>query len=180
MSRVAHFKASRRARIPSLSRRVFGLGFVTQPRNPMVLWSPLQTLWTLCCLRAKLLLTWPPRRPGSVLVLWNKPTKPYVQTPVVRCYPAPTPCSRLRLAFLPPCGPHLIPSTTSQVPQTKTTCLSTPWRPHRHRPFMLVLQLHHANQAATCNCNTRPRVSPYHVINHSSLKSDHPPVLGCS
>jgi hypothetical protein len=25
-----------------------------------------------------------------------------------------------------------------------------------------------ANQVATCTCNTRPRVSPHHVINHSS------------
>jgi hypothetical protein len=25
-----------------------------------------------------------------------------------------------------------------------------------------------ANQAATCTCNTRPRVSPHHVVNHSS------------
>jgi hypothetical protein len=25
-----------------------------------------------------------------------------------------------------------------------------------------------ANQAATCTCNTRPRISPHHVVNHSS------------
>jgi hypothetical protein len=25
-----------------------------------------------------------------------------------------------------------------------------------------------ANQAATCTCNTQPRVSPHHVVNHSS------------
>jgi hypothetical protein len=25
-----------------------------------------------------------------------------------------------------------------------------------------------ANQATTCTCNTRPRVSPHHVVNHSS------------
>jgi hypothetical protein len=25
-----------------------------------------------------------------------------------------------------------------------------------------------AKQAATCTCNTRPRVSPHHVVNHSS------------
>jgi hypothetical protein len=25
-----------------------------------------------------------------------------------------------------------------------------------------------ANQAATCTCNTRPKVSPHHVVNHSS------------
>jgi hypothetical protein len=37
------------------------------------------------------LMTWPPRRPGSVLVLWTKPTKPRVQTSVVSCYPTPAP-----------------------------------------------------------------------------------------
>jgi hypothetical protein len=25
-----------------------------------------------------------------------------------------------------------------------------------------------ANQDATCTCNTRPRVSPHHIVNHSS------------
>lgn len=28
--------------------------------------------------------------------------------------------------------------------------------------------------------NTKPRVSPHHVVNHSSQRSDHPPVLGRS
>jgi hypothetical protein len=35
-----------------------------------------------------------------------------------------------------------------------------------------------ANQATTCTYNTKPRVSPHNVVNHSSLRSDHPPILG--
>ena len=37
-----------------------------------------------------------------------------------------------------------------------------------------------ANQAATYTCNTKPRVSPHNVVNHSSLRSDHPSVFGRS
>jgi hypothetical protein len=67
-----------------------------------------------------------------------------------------------------------------RIPRTKPTCLSTHRRPHRHRPFALVLHLHHVNQAATYTCNTQSRVSPHHVVNHLSIRSDHPPVLECS
>jgi hypothetical protein len=42
-----------------------------------------------------------------------------------------------------------------------------------------------ANQAATCTCNARPRVSPHHVVNHSSQpratihrSSDAPVLIG--
>jgi hypothetical protein len=37
------------------------------------------------------LMTWPPRRPDLVLVLWSKPTKPRMQTSVMSRYPAPAP-----------------------------------------------------------------------------------------
>jgi hypothetical protein len=74
MSRVAHFEASRRTRISFSSRRVFGLSFVEQPMNPMILWWTAANPRTRCNLHAKLLLTWPPRRPDLVLVLWSKQT----------------------------------------------------------------------------------------------------------
>jgi hypothetical protein len=41
------------------------------------------------------------------------------------------------LSFLPPLDP-----AGHQVPQTKPTCLLHTWRPHRQRPFALVLRLH--------------------------------------
>jgi hypothetical protein len=37
------------------------------------------------------LMTWLPRHPGSVLVLWSKLTKPRVLTPVVSRYPTRAP-----------------------------------------------------------------------------------------
>jgi hypothetical protein len=63
-------------------------------------------------------MTWLPRRPDSVLVLWSKPTKPRVQTPVVRRYPQrlhlgfeaePRNCTWLHLAFLATMRPALDP-----------------------------------------------------------------------
>jgi hypothetical protein len=49
--------------------------------------------------------------------------------------------TRLRLAILATMRPTL-GLGSHRVPQTKPTCLSTPWRPHKHRHFMLVLHLH--------------------------------------
>jgi hypothetical protein len=71
------------------------------------------------------------------------------------------------LLFLPPCGPHLIPSG-HRVHRVEPTCLSTHRWPQRLRPFAPLFTCTNANQAATCTCNTRPRVSPHHVVNHSS------------
>jgi hypothetical protein len=62
------------------------------------------------------LMTWPPRRLGSVLVLWSKPNKPRVRTSAVSRYPTPAPPwfwgstknrTRLRLAFLATMRPAL-------------------------------------------------------------------------
>jgi hypothetical protein len=49
-------------------------------------------------------------------------------------YPAPAPVNDFVLLFLPPCGPHLIPSG-HQVHQAEPTCLSTPWRPREAKTF---------------------------------------------
>jgi hypothetical protein len=55
-----------------------------------------------------------------------------------------------------------------QVPRTKPTCLSTP-RDHTGIDLSrLFFTSTNANQAATYTCNTRPRVSPQNVVNHSS------------
>jgi hypothetical protein len=70
-------------------------------------------------------MSWPPRHPGLTLVLkLNEETVP-----------------DFVLLFLPPCGPHLIPFD-HRVHQAEPTCLSTPWRPHRIRPFAAALHLH--------------------------------------
>jgi hypothetical protein len=77
---------------PISARRASGLGFVAQPSNPdgfLVNRRKPRGLGVASTLIP--LMTWPTRRPGSVLVLWSKPTKPHVQTLVVSRYPAPAP-----------------------------------------------------------------------------------------
>jgi hypothetical protein len=104
--------------------------------------------------------------------------KPRAQTSVVSRYPSLTPCSRLRLALLATMHPAPI-LVGHWVPRTKPTCLFTPWWSPRHRPSTLVLHLHqHKSSRKLRRQYTGPRVSPHHVVNHSSLRSDHPPVLG--
>jgi hypothetical protein len=49
--------------------------------------------------------------------------------------------SRLHLALLATMWSALDP-VGHQIPQTKPTCLPTPWRTYRHKPFVLVLHLH--------------------------------------
>jgi hypothetical protein len=45
------------------------------------------------------------------------------------------------LLFIPPCGPHLTPLATGSLERSLLVFLHT-WRPHRRRPFALVLYLH--------------------------------------
>jgi hypothetical protein len=87
--------------------------------------EPPQTPRTWCSLRQSPLMTWLPRSPGSTLVLWlNQET-----------------VHRLHLVVLATMRPALDP-TGHWVPRTKPTCLLHTWRPHRQRPFALVLYLH--------------------------------------
>jgi hypothetical protein len=74
------------------SRRASGLGFFAQPSNSDgFVVNPRKPRRLGAASTPIPLMTWPPHRPGSVLVLWSKPTKPRVQTPVVSRYPAPAP-----------------------------------------------------------------------------------------
>jgi hypothetical protein len=93
--------------------------------------------------------------------------KPRVQTPVVSRYPAPALIDDFVLLFLPPCSPHLTPLDTGSI---ESGLLVSPLLggPARHRSFAPLFTCTNANQAATCTCNARPRVSPHHVVNHSS------------
>jgi hypothetical protein len=87
--------------------------------------EPLQTPRTWCSLRQSPLMTWLQRSPDSTLVLWLN------QETVHRLHPAVL--STMRPA-LDPAG--------HWVPRTKPTCLLHTCRPHRQRPFVLVLHLH--------------------------------------
>jgi hypothetical protein len=56
----------------------------------------------------------------------------------------------------------------------------SPRRPPWPRPFALFFTCTNAIQAATNTYNTRPRVSPHNVVNHSSPRNDLPLILGRS
>jgi hypothetical protein len=65
-----------------------------------------------------------------------------------------------------------------RVPRTKPTCLLHTWRPHRRRPFVLVLHLHQHQSSRNLHLQ-------YLAKNQSTQRcqslitqgSDHPPVL---
>jgi hypothetical protein len=77
---------------PISACRASGLGVVAQPSNPDGFVVNRRKPRGLGAASTPIpLVTWPPRRPGSVLVLWSKPTKPRVQISVVNRYPAPAP-----------------------------------------------------------------------------------------
>jgi hypothetical protein len=106
-------------------------------------------------------MSWLPRSPGSTLVLWlNQET-----------------VHRLHLAVLATMRPALDP-TGHQVSGTKPTCLLHTWRPHRQRPFALVLHLHQHESSRNLHLH-------YLAKNQSTQRcqslitqgSDHPPVL---
>jgi hypothetical protein len=127
---------------PVSACRASCIGFVAQPSNPdgfVVNRCKPRGLGVASTIIP--LVTWPPRHPGSVLVLWSKPTKHRVQALVVSLYPTPAPIHDFVLLFLPPCGLHFI-SFSHRVHQVEPICLSTPRRPHRLGPFAPALHMH--------------------------------------
>jgi hypothetical protein len=91
--------------------RVFGLGLVAQPSNPVVLWwtigNPANLVWPPAPL-----ITWPPRLSGSTLVL-------RLNQESVHDFVSP---------FLPPCDPHLTPLATGSL-EPSLHVYSTPGGP---------------------------------------------------
>jgi hypothetical protein len=146
--------------------------------------KPLQTPRTRCDLHAIPLMTWPPRsswlglgfvaQPRDPVVLWQTTANPVFKLQLLA-----TTLHQIHVLdfILPPYGPHLIPSATgSLVPRLLVsqhlgglTCIDL---------SQLFFTCTNKNQAASYTCNTRTRVSLHHVVNHSSIRSDHPPVLG--
>jgi hypothetical protein len=93
--------------------------------------------------------------------------KPRMQTPVVNHYPAPSLIDNFVLLFLPPCAPHLTPLATGPSSKAYLSIHSSE-APQGIDLSRQLFTCTNANQAATCTCNTRPRVSPHYVVNHSS------------
>jgi hypothetical protein len=106
-------------------------------------------------------MTWLPRSPGSTLVLWlNQET-----------------VHRLHLAVLSTMRPALDP-TSHRVPRTKPTCLLRSWRPHRQRPFALVLHLHQHESSRNLHLQYLAKnQSTQRCQSLITPRSDHPPVL---
>jgi hypothetical protein len=85
-----------------------------------------------------------------------------------RCrWPALPPVHDFVLLFLPPYGPHLTPLATGSLEPILlvSPLLTAPQVIDLSHPLFTCTN---ANQAATCTYNTRQRISPLHVVNHSS------------
>jgi hypothetical protein len=93
--------------------------------------------------------------------------KPRVQTPVMSRYPTPAPVHDFVLLFLPPCGLHLTPLGTGSL---ESGLLVSPLLggPARHRTFVPSLHLHQSKSSCNLHLQYLARVSPHHVVNHSS------------
>jgi hypothetical protein len=142
--------------------------------------KPLQMPRTRCDLHAIPLMTWPPRsswlgvgfvaQPRDPVVLWQTTANPVFKLQLLATTLHQIHVLDFILPFLPP------PATGSLVPSLLVS---------QHLGGLTGIDLSqlfftctNENQAATYTCNTRTRVSPHHVVNHSSIRSDHPPVLG--
>jgi hypothetical protein len=90
-----------------------------------------------------------------------------MKTPVVSHYPTPAPVHDFVLLSFPPCGPHLTPLAPGPSSQAYLSLHSSDASQGIYHSCLLFTYTN-AKQAATCTCNTRQRVSPHHVVNHSS------------
>jgi hypothetical protein len=119
--------------------------------------------------------SWPAKPP--VLVLWLKQvTRRFSgelrQTPRAdsgrELLPCTGSCRRLRLDFLATMRLALDPRWP-QGPSSQTyLSLHSSEVPQGIDDSHPLFTYTNANQATTCTCNTRPRVSPHHIVNHSS------------
>jgi hypothetical protein len=117
--------------------RFFNLGFVDQPRNPVVSGEPLETPRTRCSLRQSSLMTRLSRSPGSTLVLrLNQET-----------------VHDFILLFMPLCGPHLTLLATGSL-ERSLLVFSTPGGLTGDDLSRLFFTCTNTSQAATCTCNT--------------------------
>jgi hypothetical protein len=68
--------------------------------------------------------------------------------------------------------------TGHRVPRTKPTCLLHTWRPHRKRPFALVLHLHQHESSRNLHLQYLAKnLSTQRCQSVITQGSDHPPVL---
>jgi hypothetical protein len=117
--------------------RFFGLGFVDQPRNPVVSGEPPETPRTRCSLRQSPLMIRLPHSPGSTLGFrLNQET-----------------VHDFILLFVPSCGPHLTPLATGSL-ERSLLVFSTPGGLTSDDLSRLFFTCTNTSHAATCTCNT--------------------------
>jgi hypothetical protein len=135
---------------------VFGSSVLALSINQGTQWfsgEPPETPRTQCSLRQSPLMARLPRSPGSTLVLrLNQET-----------------VHDFMLLFMPPCGLHLTPLATGSL-ERSLLVFSTPGGLTGDDLSRLFFTCTNTSQAATCTCNTYPRISPHNVVNHSSHK----------
>jgi hypothetical protein len=116
---------------------VFSLGFVDQPRNPVIFWwttgNPVNSVQPLPITTLDLAHTKSRLNLGFEALPRNRPW--------------------LHLAILATMQPTL-DSTSHRLLRTKPTCLFHTWRPHQPWPFVLVLHLHQHQSSRTLPCHT--------------------------
>ena len=103
---------------PVQSRRTpaFGLGFVAQPSNPVVLWPNHCKPRGLGAASTPIpLMTWPPRSSRHSVGYVAKPINPACKLQLLAATLHRLHVPDLVLLFLPACGPHLIPSATGSL-----------------------------------------------------------------
>jgi hypothetical protein len=115
--------------------------------------EPLQTPRTRCNLHQSPLMTRLPRSPVLPLVL-----RLYQET-----------VHDFILLLMPPFGPHLTQLATGSLERSPLV-FSTPGGLTDDDFSRLFFTCTNTSQAATCTCNTQPRISPHNVVNHSSHK----------
>jgi hypothetical protein len=135
-------------------------GATASPSSFLALWinqgtqwfsgEPPETLRTWCSLCQSPLMTQLPRSPSSTLVLrLNQET-----------------VHDFTLLFMPPCGPHLTPLATGSL-ERSLLVFFTPGGLTGNDLSRLFFTCTNTSQAATCTCNTWPKISPHNVVNHS-------------
>jgi hypothetical protein len=133
---------------------IFGSSVLALWINQRTQWfsgEPLETPRTRCSLRQSPLMTQLQRSPSSTLVFrLNQET-----------------IHDFILPFLPPCSPHLTPLATGSL-EPSLLVFYTPGGLTGNDLSCLFFTCNNTNQAATCTCNTKPRISPHHIVNHSS------------
>jgi hypothetical protein len=125
--------------LPLLQHRLrfSGLGFVDEPRNPVVFWGTTRNPTNSVFLRQSPLMTWLPRSPGSTLVL-----RLHQET-----------VHDFILLFMPPCGPHLTPLATGSL-ERSLLVFSTPGGLTGDDISCLFFTCTNTSHTATCTCNT--------------------------